>query len=112
MRCIRVYNVTLPVSFRPHLHILEARTSENTQKGTLSSELLPIEETPTPGKEEPTMTDATPPLEEKKEGQPRDAAYWAKRVERLEVSEVPAGAAHVHAQGRKEVGGPQGLGPH
>ena len=32
------------------------------------------------------MTEATPPPEEKDEGQPRDAAYWAKRVERLEVS--------------------------
>ena len=50
------------------------------------------------------MTEATPPPEEKKEGQPRDAAYWAKRVERLEVSEVPEGAANVNVQGRHEVG--------
>jgi serine phosphatase RsbU (regulator of sigma subunit) len=46
------------------------------------------------------MTEATPPPEEKDEGQPRDAAYWAKRVERLEVSEVPEGAANVNVQGR------------
>src|ERR687897_20696 len=64
----------------------------------------------TPGKEEPTMTEATPPPEEKDEGQPRDAAYWAKRVERLEVSEVPAGAANVNVQGRHEVGPLQGFG--
>jgi hypothetical protein len=36
------------------------------------------------------MTEATLPPEVK-EGQSRDAAYWAQRVERLEVSEVPAG---------------------
>src|SRR5215217_6444789 len=57
-----------------------------------------------PKKEEPTMTEATPPPEEKDKGQPRDAAYWAKRVEKLEVSEVPAGAANVNVQGRHEVG--------
>src|SRR5215218_2960683 len=56
------------------------------------------------------MTEATPPPEDKDEGQPRDAAYWAKRVERLEVSEVPAGAANVNVQGRHEVGALQGFG--
>ncbi|MDQ4003943.1 MAG: DUF1990 domain-containing protein [Actinomycetota bacterium] len=56
------------------------------------------------------MTEATPPPEEKKEGQPRDAAYWAKRVERLEVSEVPAGATNVNVHGRHEVGALQGFG--
>jgi Domain of unknown function (DUF1990) len=56
------------------------------------------------------MTEATPPPEEKDEGQPRDAAYWAKRIERLEVSEVPAGAANVNVQGRHEVGALQGFG--
>ena len=56
------------------------------------------------------MTEATPPPEEKKDGQPRDAAYWAQKVEKLEVSEVPAGAANVNVQGRHEVGALQGFG--
>jgi hypothetical protein len=37
------------------------------------------------------MTEATPPPKEKGEKQPRDAAFWAQRVERLEVSDVPEG---------------------
>src|SRR5919112_2077657 len=56
------------------------------------------------------MTEATPPPEDKDEVQPRDAAYWAKRVETLEVSEVPEGAANVNVQGRHEVGALQGFG--
>ena len=56
------------------------------------------------------MTEATPPPREKREGQPRDAAYWAKWVEKLEVSDVPAGAANVNVQGRREVGALQGFG--
>ena len=56
------------------------------------------------------MTEATPPPKEKGEGQPRDAAFWAQRVERLEVSDVPAGAANVNVQGRREVGALQGFG--
>ena len=54
------------------------------------------------------MTEATPPP--KDEGQPRDAAFWAKRIERLEVSEVAEGAANVNVQGRREVGALQGFG--
>src|SRR5918992_1023482 len=46
------------------------------------------------------MTEPTPPPEEKKEAQPRDAAFWAKRVERLEVSDVPEGAANVNVHGQ------------
>src|SRR5918992_4436103 len=42
--------------------------------------------------------------------EPRDAAFWAKRVERLEVSEVPAGAAGVNVRGLREVGALQGFG--
>src|SRR5918997_4977252 len=56
------------------------------------------------------MTEATPPPKEKGEGLRRDAAFWAQRVERLEVSDVPAGAANVNVQGRREVGALQGFG--
>src|SRR3712207_412873 len=56
------------------------------------------------------MTEATPPPKEKGEGQPRDATFWAQRVERLEVSDVPKGAANVNVQGRREVGALQGFG--
>jgi hypothetical protein len=56
------------------------------------------------------MTEQTPKPEETEQKQPRDAAYWAKRVEKLEVSEVPAGAAGVNVQGRREVGALQGFG--
>ncbi|MDQ5830161.1 MAG: hypothetical protein M3324_09960, partial [Actinomycetota bacterium] len=56
------------------------------------------------------MTDASPPPKERVENQPRDAAFWAKRVERLEVSAVPEGAANVNVQGRREVGALQGFG--
>jgi hypothetical protein len=55
------------------------------------------------------MTEATPPPE-KDEGQPRDAAFWAKRVERLEVVDIPEGAANVNVHGRREVGALQGFG--
>jgi hypothetical protein len=50
------------------------------------------------------MTEASPPPSEKGEKQPRDAAFWARRIERLEVSDVPEGAANVNVQGRREVG--------
>ena len=53
------------------------------------------------------MTEASPPPGEK---QPRDAAFWAQRIERLEVSVVPEGAANVNVQGRREVGALQGFG--
>ena len=56
------------------------------------------------------MTEATPPPKEKDEKQPRDAAFWAQRVERLEVSDVPAGASNVNVHGRREVGALQGFG--
>jgi Domain of unknown function (DUF1990) len=56
------------------------------------------------------MTEQTPEPEEHEEKQPRDAAYWAKWVEKLEVSEVPEGAANVNVQGRREVGALQGFG--
>ena len=56
------------------------------------------------------MTEATPPPGEKDEKQPRDAAFWAQRVERLEVTAVPEGAANVNVQGRREVGALQGFG--
>jgi hypothetical protein len=56
------------------------------------------------------MTEQAPEPEEHGEKQPRDAAFWAKRVERLEVSDVPEGAANVNVQGRREVGALQGFG--
>src|SRR5215208_2449669 len=56
------------------------------------------------------MPEATPPPGEKDEKQPRDAAFWAQRVERLEVTAVPEGAANVNVQGRREVGALQGFG--
>ncbi len=60
------------------------------------------------------MTEQTPQDEprdeEKHEHEPRDAAFWAQRVERLEVSDVPEGAANVNVQGRREVGALQGFG--
>jgi hypothetical protein len=60
------------------------------------------------------MTEQTP-QDEAREGakqkhEPRDAAYWAQRIERLEVSDVPEGAANVNVQGRREVGALQGFG--
>jgi hypothetical protein len=63
-----------------------------------------------PGKEEPNMTEEVPKPEERAEKEPRDAAFWAKRIERLEVSYVPEGAANVNVQGRREVGALQGFG--
>jgi hypothetical protein len=40
----------------------------------------------------------------------RDAAYWAKPVTRLNVSEVPAGALNLNVEGRRVVGPIQGFG--
>ena len=59
---------------------------------------------------EDAVTEATPPPEKKERTQPRDAAFWAMKVERLEVSDVPEGAANVNVQGRREVGALQGFG--
>jgi hypothetical protein len=59
------------------------------------------------------MTEQTPQdeaREEKQRPEPRDAAFWAQRIERLEVSDVPEGAANVNVQGRREVGALQGFG--
>ena len=48
------------------------------------------------------MTEQPPQPEGKREEErrPRDAAFWAKRVERLEVSDVPAEAINLNVQGR------------
>src|SRR5215212_9238893 len=85
-------------------------SASTTPKNKQCRRRTPCEDADSRKEEEPTMTEATSPLEETEEGQPRDAAYWAKRVERLEVSEVPAGAANVNVQGRHEVGALQGFG--
>jgi hypothetical protein len=39
---------------------------------------------------EPTPQDETRE-EEKQKPEPRDAAFWAQRIERLEISDVPEG---------------------
>ena len=57
-----------------------------------------------------TTTESSPPPNEKGEKQPRDTPFWAQRIERLEVSDVPEGAANVNVQGRREVGALQGFG--
>ena len=56
------------------------------------------------------MTNQPPKPEEHEEKQPRDAAYWGKWVEKLEVSYVPEGATNLNVQGRREVGPLQGFG--
>lgn len=61
------------------------------------------------------MTGQTPQESEQEEkrqtGQePRDAVYWAQRVERLEVSDVPEGAINLNVSARREVGALQGFG--
>jgi hypothetical protein len=61
------------------------------------------------------MTDRTPQdLEQKVERQPgrepRDAAFWARRIERLEVPDVPEGAVNLNVSARREVGALQGFG--
>jgi len=56
------------------------------------------------------MTEQPLKPEEHEEKQPRDAAYWAKWVEKLEVSDVPEGATNLNVQGRREVGALQGFG--
>ena len=42
--------------------------------------------------------------------QPRDAAFWAKRVEKLEVPDVAEGAANLNVHGRRAVGALRGFG--
>lgn len=41
---------------------------------------------------------------------PRDAAYWAPRIERLKVTDVPSGAVNLNVGARREVGALQGFG--
>jgi hypothetical protein len=41
---------------------------------------------------------------------PRDAAFWAQRIERLEVADVPEGAVNLNVRARREVGALQGFG--
>ena len=57
------------------------------------------------------MTERTPyPEEHTEEKRPRDAAYWARYVETLKVSEVPEGAVNLNVEGRRTVGPLQGFG--
>jgi hypothetical protein len=53
----------------------------------------------------PTKTPEPAPIRE-----PRDAPYWAPRVERLHVAEVPHGAVNLNVTARREVGALQGFG--
>jgi len=41
---------------------------------------------------------------------PRDAAYWAKPVDKLKVSDVPSGALNLNVEGKHVVGPLQGFG--
>jgi hypothetical protein len=56
------------------------------------------------------LTEGMPTPNEKSKNRPRDADFWAQRIERLDVSDVPEGAANVNVQGRREVGALQGFG--
>jgi hypothetical protein len=57
------------------------------------------------------MTEQTPKPEEKREvKRPRDATYWAQRVETLKVSSAPEGVANINVEGRRVVGPLQGFG--
>lgn len=58
------------------------------------------------------MTEQPPTQEPRpsQERRARDAEFWAQRVDRLDVSEVPKGAADVNVRGRREVGALQGFG--
>lgn len=48
--------------------------------------------------------------EEERKHEPRDAAFWARHVDRLEVSDVPEGAVSLNVSARREVGALQGFG--
>ena len=67
------------------------------------------QQSPPPHQQSPQQQSQEGYRENKK--QPRDAGFWAKRVEKLEVSEVPRGAINLNVQGRHEVGALQGFGP-
>jgi hypothetical protein len=41
---------------------------------------------------------------------PSDADSWARRIERLAVSDVPEGAVNLNVDARREVGALQGFG--
>ena len=41
---------------------------------------------------------------------PRDAAYWAKGISKLQLGEVPAEAVNLNVTGRRVVGPVQGFG--
>ncbi len=50
------------------------------------------------------------PVDPGQERKPRDSAYWADPVRRLQVSGVPAGAINLNVEGRQVVGPLQGFG--
>jgi len=56
------------------------------------------------------MTERAPQSQERNEKRPRDAAHWARYVERLKVSDVPEGAVNLNVDGRRTVGPLQGFG--
>ena len=56
------------------------------------------------------MTERSPQSQEGTEKPPRDAAHWARYVERLKVPDVPEGALNLNVEGRRTVGPLQGFG--
>ena len=52
------------------------------------------------------MTNESP----RSDGQPRDATYWAQRVEALKVSSTPSPAVNLNVDGRRVIGALQGFG--
>jgi hypothetical protein len=56
------------------------------------------------------MTERAPRPKQREGNQPRDAAYWARRVETLKVSDVPEGVPNNNVEGRRVVGPLQGFG--
>ena len=55
------------------------------------------------------MTASSQPGDERP-AQPRDAAYWSQRVDRLKVSTIAAEAINLNVEGRRAVGPLQGFG--
>jgi hypothetical protein len=49
-------------------------------------------------------------MESTEQSESRDAAYWAKPVKRLTVSDIPSGAINLNVDGRRVVGPIQGFG--
>lgn len=64
---------------------------------------------PTPSDDTP-LTHVPPERQGTPVGEPRDAAYWARLVSTLKVSDMPAEAVNLNVEGRRVVGPLQGFG--